>query len=162
MSKFIPIDKLKTLRDSARTGDERALKVLSSFRTGAEDFSSLLDEYFNPQQTEAQEVKEQQEMPIVENPQGNILEKMEEVGEKATNKALSNVAINSVKCGKDKNPLIEFITALISDENEAIEGYDKAILFVANSQTDRNALNVLNEIKNDEIRHIKMLKELLN
>lgn len=137
MSKFIPIKQLQTLRDSAKSGDERAVKILSSFRDG-EDFSALLEEYFSE-------------------PAPNVLDKMEEVGEKATNNALTDVAIEK----ENPSSLVEFIEALIADENEAIEGYDKAILYVANDENDRNVLSVLNEIKNDEIRHIKMLKELI-
>lgn len=157
MSKFIPIDKMKTLREAVVSGDERAINILKAFRKG-EDFSSLLDEYFSPKQEEVAPIQENVQEPAQKD---NILDKIEEAGEEATNKVLSDVAVETSECDKN-NSLIEFIKSLIEDENEAIEGYDKTILYVANSEIDRNALHVLEEIKNDEIRHIKMLKELLS
>lgn len=48
---------------------------------------------------------------------------------------------------------------LIKDENEAINGYDKAILLAQNDGNDK-ALAVYQSIKADELRHIDMLKML--
>lgn len=43
--RFIPIDKMKILREAARNGDERAKKILN-MQVNDEDFSSLLEEQF--------------------------------------------------------------------------------------------------------------------
>lgn len=43
--RFIPIDKMKMLREAARNGDERAKKILN-MQVNDEDFSSLLEEQF--------------------------------------------------------------------------------------------------------------------
>ena len=46
--RFIPIDKMKSLREAAKNGDSRARKIIIMQMNG-EDFGSLLDEYFaNP------------------------------------------------------------------------------------------------------------------
>ena len=56
------------------------------------------------------------------------------------------------------------IQALIDDENEAIDGYDKAIKFVSNSDLPELIkaiyLERLNHIKDEEIEHIAELKEI--
>lgn len=47
--RFIPIDKMKSLREAAKNGDTRARKIIIMQMNG-EDFGSLLDEYFaNPE-----------------------------------------------------------------------------------------------------------------
>ena len=57
------------------------------------------------------------------------------------------------------------VKALIQDENEAIDGYDKAIKFVSNAdlpQLIKNAyLEKLEHIKSEEIEHIEELKEIV-
>lgn len=45
MSKYIPIDKMKQLREAAKNGDARAKKILKAQLNGS-DFSSDLDSYF--------------------------------------------------------------------------------------------------------------------
>lgn len=54
---------------------------------------------------------------------------------------------------------------LIKDENEAIDGYDKAIKYVSNAdlpQLIKTAyLEKLEHIKQEEIEHIEELKEIL-
>ena len=47
MAKFIPIDKMSKLRESAKNGDEHARKILDMQMSGG-DFGALLDEYFQP------------------------------------------------------------------------------------------------------------------
>ena len=42
---FIPIDKIKSLREAAKNGDARAKQILTMQMNG-EDFSALLEEYF--------------------------------------------------------------------------------------------------------------------
>ena len=47
MARFIPIDKMKQLREAAKNGDERARKILHAQLNGS-DFSADLDSYFAP------------------------------------------------------------------------------------------------------------------
>lgn len=53
--RFIPIDKMKALREAARNGDERAKKILN-MQMNDEDFSSLLEEQFSTPKTEEKEI----------------------------------------------------------------------------------------------------------
>ena len=58
------------------------------------------------------------------------------------------------------------IEDLIKDENEAIDGYDKAIKYLANANFVDDVvktayLEKLNHIKDEELEHIKELKEIL-
>ena len=189
MAKFIPIEKMKKLRDSSRGGDIKAKKILSMYMSGKEDYSPLLEEYFKPLSQEKEETlgtATNRPMPQQQTNLGgnfnsyrqtlqsltesgdtlaqNILKMFSEAGEEKTNEFLSKVAVsqNNKENKLEKcQTLVEFVQALVEDENEAIQGYDKAILFTVNSETDRNILSILNEIKNDEIRHIKMLKEII-
>lgn len=59
----------------------------------------------------------------------------------------------------------QIVEALIKDENEAIDGYDKAIKFIANSDMPDMIKTALTEkmehIKNEELEHIEELKEAL-
>lgn len=48
---YIPFEKMKSLRESAKNGDERAKKILK-MQMMNEDFSSLLDEYFKQPEPE--------------------------------------------------------------------------------------------------------------
>jgi len=47
MGRFIPIDKMKKLREACVNGDERAKKILKA-QLGDEDFSVDLEDYFKP------------------------------------------------------------------------------------------------------------------
>lgn len=55
----------------------------------------------------------------------------------------------------------QVIEALIEDENEAIDGYDKAIKYLVNVEDNKKFVDILNDIKEQEIEHIQKLKELL-
>ena len=46
---YIPFEKMKTLREAAKSGDERARKIIIMQMNG-EDFGSLLDQYFTKQE----------------------------------------------------------------------------------------------------------------
>lgn len=48
---FIPIEKMKQLREAAKNGDERARQILIAQMKG-DDYSSSLEEYFKPAQEE--------------------------------------------------------------------------------------------------------------
>lgn len=198
MAKFIPINKIKQLREASRNGDERAKNILDLHMNG-EDYSSIFEEYFNPKQPEHVEEKpnlESQEQTglqkflafnnvkegspefndyveeyYMENPEEKPKSVKEEVidtlaegkVEKIDKMLVSLSRQDSAKENLDEGQIglrMEYIDTLIEDENEAIQGYDKGILLFANIEEDKNVISVLNEIKTDELRHIKMLKDL--
>lgn len=198
MAKFIPINKIKQLREASRNGDERAKNILDLHMNG-EDYSSIFEEYFNPKQPEHVEEKpnlESQEQTglqkflafnnvkegspefndyveeyYMENPEEKPKSVKEEVidtlaegkVEKIDKMLVSLSRQDSAKENLDEDQIglrMDYIDTLIEDENEAIQGYDKGILLFANIEEDKNVISVLNEIKTDELRHIKMLKDL--
>lgn len=78
------------------------------------------------------------------------------------NKYLTELAIltpNDSSNEQKENDMVSMIAFLVKDENEAINGYDKAIL-LAQSVSCEKALAVFKSIKEDELRHIQMLKDL--
>ena len=74
----------------------------------------------------------------------------------------ANDYLNSVSINPDK--ILKGIEFLIKDENEAIDGYDKQIKLVQNSNLDENKkiviINTLQHIKEEELEHIEELKKL--
>lgn len=74
----------------------------------------------------------------------------------------ANDYLNSVSINPDK--ILKGIEFLIKDENEAIDGYDKQIKLVQNSNIDENKkiviINTLQHIKEEELEHIEELKKL--
>ena len=93
-----------------------------------------------------------------------------EMSDEEANAYLSSIAVEEEKEPKmqeqeNKEDLKSIVKALIDDENEAIDGYDKAIKFITNSDVPsliKTAyLEKLNHIKDEEIEHIEELKEIL-
>lgn len=93
-----------------------------------------------------------------------------DMSDEEANAYLSSIAVEEEKEPKmqeqeNKEDLKSIVKALIDDENEAIDGYDKAIKFITNSDMPdliKTAyLEKLNHIKNEEIEHIEELKEIL-
>ena len=153
--RFIPIDKMKTLREAARNGDERAKKILN-MQMNDEDFSSLLEEQFSTPKTEEKEILVKESNSPDDKLQkflkyNNVKEGDEDyestveafykefpkarpvVEAKATDGddiSLPNEEDNTSIYGEDDEPIEEdkmFIDDLIQDEYEAIEQYNKAI-----------------------------------
>ena len=79
------------------------------------------------------------------------------MSDEETNEYLATLAENEPK----ESDFNEVIKKLIEDENEAIDGYDKAIKYITNTTNDEAVINKLQKIKDDEIRHIEDLKELI-
>lgn len=80
----------------------------------------------------------------------------EEANDYLTKLATSKEETNEV------SDLGEMNKFLIKDENEAINGYDKAILLSVNVKTPKGEKSkaIYEAIKADEIKHIEMLKSL--
>lgn len=89
------------------------------------------------------------------------------------NEYLAGIAIdvpeidqNNIDTGQEDNDWKSIIEDLIKDENEAIDGYDKAIKFLSNANFADDVvktayLQKLQHIKDEEIKHIQDLKEIL-
>lgn len=94
-----------------------------------------------------------------------------DMSDEEANAYLSSIATEEeqpepqVEKQEEKEDIKSIVKALIDDENEAIDGYDKAIKFVTNSDMPdliKTAyLEKLNHIKNEEIEHIEELKEII-
>ena len=85
-----------------------------------------------------------------------------EMDDEKANEFLMSLDGEMIKKEDDIKGAIDF---LIKDENEAIDGYDKAIKLVTNSdideETKKRILDVLEHIKQEEIEHIEELKGIL-
>ena len=89
------------------------------------------------------------------------------------NEYLASIAIDipeidqqNVDTNQEDQDWTQIIEDLIKDENEAIDGYDKAIKYLSNANFADDVvktayLQKLNHIKDEEIEHIKELKEIL-
>lgn len=96
-----------------------------------------------------------------------------EMDDEEANQYLASIAIEvpeidqeNVDTNQEDQDWKSIIEALIQDENEAIDGYDKAIKYLSNANFADDVvktayLEKLNHIKNEEIEHIKELKEIL-
>ena len=90
-----------------------------------------------------------------------------EMDDKDANEYLASIATETDPKLEEptEKQLPQVIEALIKDENEAIDGYDKAIKFVTNSNLPsliKTAyIDKLQKIKDEEIEHIEELKEIL-
>lgn len=96
-----------------------------------------------------------------------------EMDDEEANQYLASIAIEvpeidqeNVDTNQEDQDWKSVIEALIQDENEAIDGYDKAIKYLSNANFADDVvktayLEKLNHIKNEEIEHIEELKEIL-
>lgn len=99
-----------------------------------------------------------------------------EMDDEAVNDYLSSIAIDvpdenridqeNVNTQQEDVDWKGIVEALIKDENEAIDGYDKAEKYLANSNfvddvVKTSYLEKIRHIKNEEIEHINELKEIL-
>ena len=87
-----------------------------------------------------------------------------EMDDEKANEYLAGIAVGNGD-GQPKEDWKSVVDFLIKDENEAIDGYDKAIKFIADSDlpelTKTAYTERLNHIKAEEIEHIGELKEIL-
>lgn len=92
-----------------------------------------------------------------------------DMDDEKANEYLSSIAVEEEQPQEEMNESKEdwkaIVEALIKDENEAIDGYDKAIKFITNSDLPdliKTAyLEKLEHIKQEEIEHIEELKEIV-
>lgn len=187
MARFIPIDKMKKLREAAKTGDGNAVKILSMQMSG-EDFSPLLDEFFQPKP-----VANEQQVEVGTSTTSKSLP------EKGSSKLEQFLAFNNItkdspdydsfvedfynefpnernkpsmvenpveQIEEDKDGFDSIIRDLIKDETDAINEYSKAITKLMNDESlddlhKKRVIARLKEIRGDEEEHFKQLNELL-
>ena len=175
--KFIPIDKMKSLREASKNGDANAIKILDLQMSGG-DFGSLLDEYFQPKQAALQGA------PV----EGKSLPNKGEQSKLEKFLAFNNVTKDS----PDYESFVEdfynefpeerehghhgemceveedcFILPLIKEEIKAITDYNDAIMKVMEMDelgdaTKKGLIAKLEEIKRDEMEHLEELKRMKN
>ena len=185
MAKFIPIDKLKQLREASRNGDENAKKILAMQLNGKEDFNPLLDQYFQPKQ-EPQPIATAQvsEAPTGAAPTQQVAQPNQSVKNSRLQEFLQFNGITKenseygsfVEDFYKENPnepreeevpeCKELIQKLIKEESDAIDSYSKGVVQIMNSSElnddqKRKLISRLKEIRGDEEMHFKELSELL-
>ena len=96
-----------------------------------------------------------------------------EMDDKEANEYLATIAVEipeinqeEIDTNQEDQDWKAIVEELIKDENEAIDGYDKAIKYLSNANFADDVvktayLQKLNHIKDEEIEHIKELKEIL-
>lgn len=89
-----------------------------------------------------------------------------EMDDAQANDYLASIAIDTPEINQKDSDWKAIIEDLIKDENEAVDGYDKAIKYLANANFVDDVvktayLEKLNHIKDEELEHIKELKEVL-
>ena len=142
MSRYIPCEKMKKLREAAKNGDERAKKILRAQLSDEEDFSADLEDYFNPKQ-------------VVEEPQEEVKEAVnEETNQEIENSAETNLA------NEDINDISKSILNLIS-------ACDKKTIEIANDSnlseaTKKGALSILGEIKQSCLDNLEKFGKLMS
>lgn len=75
----------------------------------------------------------------------------------------ANQYLSEIATDNETSDYAKIIQDLIADENEAIDGYDKAIKYLANidKENKEEIIKKLEEIKADEMQHIDDLKGVL-
>lgn len=75
----------------------------------------------------------------------------------------ANQYLSEIATDNETSDYAKVIQDLIADENEAIDGYDKAIKYLANIDKENKEaiIKKLEEIKADEMQHIEDLKRVL-
>lgn len=189
MAKFIPVQKMKTLREASRNGDDRAKKILEMQLKGTEDFGSLLDEYFapKPEQTESAQVEETstgatnvdkglQEFLEFNQINEDSPDYQSYVDDYYKENPKPQNGLGEVEHNEEHNHEHEYehseceskeqLEKVRKEEVDAVDSYSKAITVVMNDTTvddnkKRKIISRLKEIRGDEEEHFRELNELL-
>lgn len=195
---FIPIDKMKQLREAAKNGDERAKHILRAQLDNV-NFKNDLDDYFSEskqdvvektnldnntsEDTRLQKFLKYNNVTKDDPEYESTLEAYyKEFPQEKTANVQSDLNSNNNEdnfsiYGEEDEPINQddnlmqsqkyecFIDPLISDEIEAINGYNKAIMEVMNEDDQNEAekkgiIADLEDIKREEIEHLDRLKRM--
>ena len=153
MTKFIPIDKMRKLREAARNGDEGAKRILRMQLDGTSDFSSDLDTYFSPKPETDKGLGRE---PTPEAEKGQSLE-----GKPQVNAGFHKALPANNGLGQEQS----FIDKLIQDEIDAIKAYNDAIMEVMQLEeltdaTKEGLIAKLKHIRDEEVEHFNELKRM--
>jgi len=156
MGRYIPFQQMQQLREAAKNGDERAIKILRCQLEDKEDFSADLEDYFKSAIEEENKVEE-----VAEQPQE--MAKQEETLEMQPNKPEMEGAVVPTITGKPQesdNEISGSILALIS-------ACDKKTIDVANDSeisdaTKKGALSILQEIKQSCLENLEKFGKLMS
>lgn len=124
MAKFIPIERLKKLREASQNGDESAIRILKMQLDGKDDFSNDLEEYFRPKPEPEPEIEVEEIIPEdeAEEPEcvGLVKKLLKEELDaiESYSKAITQImACESLEDGT-KRKMISRFEEIKSDENE--------------------------------------------
>lgn len=168
MARFIPIDKMKKLREASKNGDEKAKKILSMHLGGTEDFSSLMDEYFAAPQgvtekpaTESDGLTKFLEFNGIQKGHPEYDSYVEDYYKENPQERDSNVPEQNEEDG-----CCALLEKLLKEETEAINSYSKKITEIMNypdieGSKKRKIIARLEEIRSDEQEHFSELSNLL-
>lgn len=181
MSRFIPVQQMSKLREAARSGDERAKKILSMQLSGTEDFSSLLDEYFTEapapapapvaeskatadEETPFEMYLRENEITLDDTNREDIIREFEEMTGNKVEMPKAEEPVKKEEIGE--NEAEKIIKDLMRDEIDAIDAYSRAITKIMamediDEHTKRKLTARFDEIKGDEVEHHKQLNALL-
>lgn len=145
MSRYIPYEKMKSLREAAKNGDEMAKKILRAQLSDDEDFSCDLEEFFKPK-VEPKPIEEVATEPAEKQPETEQVQEM--------------VKQPSVLTGQiPENDISQGILSLISS-------CDKKTIEIANNNdiadaTKKGALSILGEIKQSCLDNLEKFGKLM-
>lgn len=177
---FIDGKKYRKLLEAKNNGDEKATAILLAQYKGDDNLEGLIADYFKePDPEPFKEPFKEPEPELGSEPQKEL-----SYGEKLE-KFLSDNGVGPddedyepmIEEFKKENPEIEVeqkeecgcdyidgVEELIADEVEAVQGYDKQILIIANSDLPdsmkKGIIATYNEIKAEELEHIEELKKV--
>lgn len=182
---FIPVDKMKKLREAARNGDERAKKIIAMQLGGKEDFGPLMNDYFSQplvEETSTGAVEEKHESYGLKKSEiGDGLKKFLEFNginedspdyqsyvddyykENPNEKPVENgLGEAEEECETKKQ-----LEKVRKEEIDAIDSYSKAITVVMNDTTispnkKKKIISRFKEIRGDEEEHAREIDELLS
>ena len=181
MARFIPIDKMKSLREAAKSGNANAIKILDMQMSG-DDFGSLMDEFFQPKSEQNVQVEVGTSTSTQSLPKKTKLEEfldfngvtkdspdydsfVEDFYREFPNERNAEMHVEEPK-EEVEEQYADWIKKLIAEESDAIDSYSKAITKVMNCEMlednqKRRAIARLKEIRGDEEEHFRELTELL-
>ena len=151
MSRYIPCEKMKAIREAAKNGDEIAQKILRAQLSDDEDFSSDLDAFFAPKE-EPKPVEEVATAPIEEVKQ----EETQETENLQQEKPVPVLTGQEVSKSEISQKILDLISAC-----------DKQTLDVANDgelseATKKGALSILGEIKQSCLENLEKFGKLMS
>ena len=145
MSRYIPYDKIKKLREAAKNGDERAKRILMAQLDDEQDFSADLDDYFKP--AEENKPDEMAQMP-------------QEDAKQEDTQIIKQQPQNVIAGQVPENEISDNILALISS-------CDKKTIEIANNPdlsdaTKKGSLSILQEIKQNCLENLEKFGKLMS